>query len=73
MLVGGLGGCGLGSYLLVHLKLVAPKPFIIGLGLIGLSVALGAFAYVKFGTRVRGSFGNRPQQGSTSKQTDSRS
>lgn len=73
MLVGGLGGCGLGSYLLVHLKLVAPKPFIIGLGLVGLSVALGAFACAKFGTRARGNFGNRPQQGSTTKPADSSS
>ena len=52
MLVGGLAGCGLGSYLLVHLELVAPKPFIIGLGMTGLAVALGAFAYVKLGTRA---------------------
>ncbi len=47
MLVGGLVGCGLGSYLLVHLDLVARKPFIIGLGLLGLAVALGAFIYVQ--------------------------
>ena len=52
MLVGGLAGCGLGSYLLVHLNLVARKPFIIGLGLAGLAVAVGAFAYVKRGTRA---------------------
>ena len=52
MLVGGLAGCGLGSYLLVHLELVAPKPFIIGLGMTGLAVALGTFAYVKLGTRA---------------------
>jgi serine/threonine protein kinase len=57
MLVGGLVGCGLGSYLLVDLGLVAPKPFIIGLGLLGLVVALGAFLYVKHGTRASGRFG----------------
>jgi hypothetical protein len=49
MLVGGLIACGLGSYLLVDLELVARKPFIIGLGLVGLLVALGAFAYVRRG------------------------
>jgi hypothetical protein len=47
MLVGGLVGCGLGSYLLVDLKLVARKPFIIGLGLAGLVVALGTFAFMQ--------------------------
>jgi serine/threonine protein kinase len=45
MLVGGLTGCGLGSYLLVDLDIVARQPFIIGLGGVGLTVALGAFAY----------------------------
>jgi hypothetical protein len=62
MLVGGLVGCGLGSYLLVHLNLVSRKPFIIGLGLLGLAVALGAFAYVKHGTRVRGKYGKAGQE-----------
>lgn len=57
MLVGGLAGCGLGSYLLVHLELVTPKPFIIGLGMTGLAVALGAFAYVRLGTRAGRRFG----------------
>jgi len=47
LLVGGLAGCGLGSYLLVDLGLVARQPFIIGLGLTGLLVALGTFAYVR--------------------------
>lgn len=47
MLVGGLLGCGLGSYLLVDLGLVQRKPFVIGLGLVGLVVALGAFIYVR--------------------------
>jgi hypothetical protein len=45
MLVGGLAGCGLGSYLLVDFELVARKPFIIGLGFAGLLVALGTFGY----------------------------
>lgn len=49
MLVGGLLGCGLGSYLLVDLGLVARKPFVIGLGITGMMVALGAFAYVRRG------------------------
>ena len=47
MLVGGLFACGLGSYLLVDLGLVARKPFVLGLGIVGLTVALGAFAYVR--------------------------
>jgi hypothetical protein len=51
MLVGGLVGCGLGSYLLVDLGLVARQPFVIGLGIVGLAVALGAFAYVRRGAR----------------------
>ena len=59
MLVGGLVGCGLGSYLLVYLNLVARKPFIIGLGLLGLAVALGAFIYVKHGTWSAGRFGKQ--------------
>jgi hypothetical protein len=52
MLVGGLAGCGLGSYLLVDLGIVARKPFIIGLGAVGLALALGAFAYVQRRTRA---------------------
>ena len=47
LLVGGLAGCGLGSYLLVDLGIVDRKPFIIGLGFAGLLVALGTFAYVR--------------------------
>ncbi len=47
MLVGGLAGCGLGSYLLVDLKLVARKPFVIGLGVAGLLVAFGTFAFMQ--------------------------
>jgi hypothetical protein len=53
LLVGGLLGCGLGSYLLVHLGLVARKPFIVGLGLTGLLVALGTFAYVRRRQQLR--------------------
>ncbi len=53
MLVGGLIGCGLGSYLVVHLGLVARKPFILGLGFAGLLIALGTFAYVRRGPRPR--------------------
>jgi hypothetical protein len=47
MLVGGLAGSGLGCYLLVDLKLVERTPFVIGLGVIGLLVALGTFFYVQ--------------------------
>jgi hypothetical protein len=71
MLVGGLVGCGLGSYLLVYLNLVARKPFIIGLGLLGLVVAIGAFLYVKHGTRAGGRFGKRPAANRTNNATDS--
>jgi len=53
MLCGGLLACGLGSYLLVDLGLVARQPFIIGLGVVGLAAALGAFAYVRRGTQAR--------------------
>ena len=47
LLVGGLAGCGLGSYLLVELGIVNRKSFIIGLGFAGLLIALGTFAYVQ--------------------------
>ena len=47
LLVGGLAGCGLGSYLLVDLGLVARKPFILGLGFAGLLAALSTFIYVR--------------------------
>jgi len=47
LLVGGLAGCGLGSYLLVELGIVDRKSFVIGLGFAGLLVALGTFAYVR--------------------------
>jgi hypothetical protein len=52
MLVGGLAGCGLGSYLLVDLDLVARKPFIIGLGVAGMTVALGTFAFMQYRQRL---------------------
>lgn len=51
MLVGGLAGCGLASYLLVELGLVARKPFIISLGFFGLLMALGTLAYAWRGKR----------------------
>jgi len=47
LLVGGLAGCGLGCYLLVNLGLVAREPFIVGVGLTGLLVALGTYVYVR--------------------------
>jgi serine/threonine protein kinase len=47
LLVGGLAGCGLGSYLLVELGIVDRTSFVIGLGFAGLLVALGTFAYVR--------------------------
>ena len=47
MLVGGLAGGGLGSYLLVELGIVDRKTFIIGLAFTGLLLALGTFAYVR--------------------------
>ncbi|MGO8699839.1 MAG: hypothetical protein ACLQVY_19225, partial [Limisphaerales bacterium] len=53
LLVGGLAGCGLGSYLLVDLGLVAKKPFIIGLGFLGLLLALSALAYVRYSASWR--------------------
>jgi len=63
LLVGGLAGCGLGSYLLVDLGLVARKPFIIGLGFAGLLVALGTFVYVRRGLRARRLFGTKKPKG----------
>jgi serine/threonine-protein kinase len=47
LLAGGLAGGGLGCYLLVDLGIVHRKPFIIGLGLAGLAVALGTFAFAR--------------------------
>jgi serine/threonine-protein kinase len=47
LLVGGLAGCGLGSYLLVELGIVNRQSFIVGLGFTGLVAALGTYAYVR--------------------------
>jgi hypothetical protein len=47
LLIGGLAGCGLGSYLLVDLGLVDRKSFILGLGMVGLCFAMGAYFYMK--------------------------
>jgi hypothetical protein len=47
LLVGGLAGFGLGSYLLVELGIVDRTTFILGLGFAGLLAALGTFAYVR--------------------------
>jgi hypothetical protein len=52
MLVGGLAGLGLGSYLLVDLEIVPRKPFIIGVGCVGLTIAIGAFTYVRRAARL---------------------
>ena len=46
MLMGALSGVALGSYLLLDLELVARKPFVIGLGITGLLVALSAYLYL---------------------------
>ncbi len=62
LLVGGLAGCALGCYLLVDLGLVSRKPFIVGLGLAGLLVALGTFAYVRRRSRPSRSGGNTQRQ-----------
>ncbi|HEY5909852.1 MAG TPA: hypothetical protein VJA21_04530, partial [Verrucomicrobiae bacterium] len=63
--VGGLAGCGLGSYLLVDLGLVARQPFIVGLGLSGLLVALGAFVYVQRRQGARRPLGRKPNSDSS--------
>jgi serine/threonine protein kinase len=54
LLVGGLAGCGLGSYLLVELGIVDRETFIIGLGFTGLLAALGTFAYVHRREQAKG-------------------
>ena len=53
LLTGGLFGCGLGCYLLVDLELVPREPFILGLGMTGLLVALGTLAYVRRRQQLR--------------------
>jgi len=71
MLCGGLLGCGLGCYLLVDLGLVARKPFILGLGAVGLAVAFGAFAYVRFGARRGAWLGKGKDLGGSQPPSDS--
>jgi serine/threonine-protein kinase len=53
LLAGGLAGCGLGSYLLVELKIVDEKTFVIGLGFAGLVAALGTFAYMRRQAQIK--------------------
>jgi serine/threonine protein kinase len=53
MLCGGLLGCGLASFLLVHLKLVERSAFVLILGFAGLAVALGAMVYGRIRTSPR--------------------
>ena len=47
ILAGGLAGCGFGSYLLVDLGLVARTPFITGLGVFGVALAVGTYLYAR--------------------------
>jgi len=54
LLVGGLLGVGLGSYLLIDLGVVQRLPFVIGLGLAGITVALGTYLYVRRRSQLRG-------------------
>jgi hypothetical protein len=53
LMVGGLAGLALGSYLLVDLELVAKKPFVFALGIVGMLVALGTYAYLRRAARPR--------------------
>lgn len=53
MLVGGLAGVGLGSYLLVEIGLVARKPFIIGIGCTGILIAVATYLYVRARANAR--------------------
>lgn len=57
LLVGGLAGCGLGSYLLVDLGIVNRDTFVVSLGFAGLLLALGSYAYV----RRRSQSGRKPR------------
>jgi serine/threonine protein kinase len=70
MLCGGLLGCGLGSYLLVEMELVERKPFIIGMGLVGLAVALGAFNYTRLA--FKGRVPGKPNQHSGTRKSSHR-
>jgi hypothetical protein len=58
LLVGGLAGCGLGSWLLVNFGIVKPKPFIISLGFAGLLVAIGTFVFLRTRSRL-----DKPRRG----------
>ena len=53
LMVGGLAGLALGSYLLVDLELVAKQPFVLALGAAGLLVAVGTYAYLRRTARPR--------------------
>jgi len=54
LLVGGLAGMGFGSYLLIHLDLVAKKPFVVWLGAAGFAIAVFTYAYLRRAARPRG-------------------
>lgn len=51
MLMGALSGVALGSFLLVDLNLVSRKPFVLGMGGVGLVVALGSYLYLMSAVR----------------------
>lgn len=53
LLLGGMGGVALGSYLLIDLNLVPRKAFVLGLGLVGLAIALVAYFYLRFAPRAK--------------------
>lgn len=55
LLLGGLGGVALGSHLLLDLNLVAKKPFVLGLGAIGITIALVAYWYLRSVPRAKDS------------------
>jgi hypothetical protein len=53
LLLGGLSGVALGSYLLIHLELVPKKPFVFALGAVGVITALAAYLYLRLAPRLR--------------------
>lgn len=55
LLLGGLGGVALGSYLLIDLALVPKKAFVFGLGATGLLAALAAYLYLRLVPRPKDS------------------
>ena len=57
-LVGGLVGIALGSHLLIDLNLVSRAPFLIGLGIAGLVLAMATYAYLLIRPRA----GRQPVQ-----------